>query len=123
MAICYGPVVSKKISSKERNEEDEDLMEEYSLIMCCLCKELCAEEKGMKCLLKDCSMQAHTICLAKHFLGNETSHIVPIEGTCPKCETSLLWGDVVRKKKGCYSTLGQEDDGYSLSDYETEIAS
>lgn len=114
MAICYGPVVSKKISSKEA---EEDLFEEFSSILCYICKSPCPKETSMQCLLKDCDVQIHTSCLAEHFLRNEKDHFIPVEGSCPKCFTTVLWGDLVRKKKGCYQQLGEDNNVCNISDF------
>ena len=56
----------------------------------------------LRCLYPTCSMESHIICLAQHFCPN---HVLPIEGDCPSCGRSLLWGDLVRFKRGCYQNL------------------
>lgn len=120
MAICYGSVVSKKLSSKDKNkEEDIDIFEELSSPLCHLCRKDCAKEETMKCLQKDCSVETHIVCLAKYFLS-ESNQFVPVSGSCPKCATEVLWGDLVRQKKGCYKNLGEEQDVCSLSDYDID---
>lgn len=35
-----------------------------------------------------------------------------MEGTCPKCKTVLLWGDVIRQMKGCYQREEAENDSH-----------
>ena len=53
-------------------------------------------------------MQSHITCLADHFLkkkGEMSTHILPVEGGCPKCKEPLIWGDVIRHKHGCYQNL------------------
>lgn len=122
MAITSGPVVSKKIPSKNKAKEtDEDLFDDCMTVTCHFCREQCSEDDLMKCLVRDCSLEAHSICLAKHFLSDDPSHIVPVSGSCPICDANVLWGDLVRKKNGCYQQLGEEQDVCSLSDYEVEI--
>lgn len=29
----------------------------------------------------------------------ETGHLLPVDGECPKCETYLIWGDLIRFQK------------------------
>lgn len=43
------------------------------------------------------------ICLSKKFL--QKGEFIPIEGKCPKCGEIFLWGDLIRKYKGCYENL------------------
>lgn len=118
MALCYGPVVSKKVSSKET---DGDLFEEFSSIRCYICKSHCSKDDSIQCLLRECDVETHSICLAKHFLKDEPDHFVPVEGSCPKCSATVLWGDLVRKKKGCYQQLGEENNVCNLSDFAFEM--
>ena len=33
---------------------------------------------------------------------------VPVSGNCPTCEGESLWGDLIKKKKGCYSQVLQQ---------------
>lgn len=122
MAICYGPVVSKKIPPKDKNiESNKEELQDLPVILCEICKMPCAKDEIMKCLSQSCSMKAHAICLAKTFLTDDQDHLVPISGSCPGCDINILWGDLVRKKKGCYENLGEQEDICSLSDYEIEV--
>ena len=51
-------------------------------------------------------MESHMLCLARKFLGEKSSDfIIPIEGACPKCKQMMLWGDLIRKKRGCYANI------------------
>ncbi len=46
-----------------------------------------------------CSMPFHIICLSKYFLNNtEQYYIIPIDGSCPSCKKSLLWGEIIQNK-------------------------
>ncbi|KAK7676421.1 hypothetical protein QCA50_020639, partial [Cerrena zonata] len=53
------------------------------------------------CPASECTAVSHIRCLAKDFLSSSTSKvdIIPRGGTCRKCHTYVLWGDVIR---GCY---------------------
>ncbi|CAF0815070.1 unnamed protein product [Rotaria sp. Silwood1] len=46
-----------------------------------------------------CSIYYHIICLSKYFLKNSDQHyIIPIDGSCPSCKKSLLWGEIIQHK-------------------------
>lgn len=101
MPICYGPVISKKIQKKQSLEElsvSLDIEIEY----CWICKQRICDKK-LTCLNTKCDLISHIICLSKYYLNG--GEYVPIEGNCPKCKETFLWGDVIRKYKGCYGTL------------------
>ena len=65
-------------------------------------------DNKVSCIHPKCSMVAHLLCLSKAFLtsqGEQTSQIIPVSGKCPKCSQTMLWGDIVRHKHGCYNNL------------------
>lgn len=124
MPIVYGPVKSEKLKSLKKNNKKNDLDEtdpaDISLKLCRLCKDLINEEDVLVCLNSTCQTSWHVLCLAKNFLDEEkanlnsfssqlnrqlSNHVLPVEGSCPKCNAVLLWGDLIRKKKGCYSQI------------------
>lgn len=46
-------------------------------------------------------------------LQEEPSRVIlPLEGSCPSCGITLLWGDLVRLKRGCYQQSQDEDDDH-----------
>ena len=60
------------------------------------------------CYQPKCTMTSHITCLSKSFLSSkreESLHLLPVEGTCPRCQKPLLWGDIIRHKHGCYQNL------------------
>ncbi|KAK9887309.1 hypothetical protein WA026_021619 [Henosepilachna vigintioctopunctata] len=100
MSICYGTVISKKI---KKLEELEGLPEENNFSnICDICFEF-SNKKFISCLDSKCNFRSHLICLSKIFL--EPGEYIPIEGKCPKCNISCLWGDLIKKYKGCYNNL------------------
>lgn len=112
MPICQGPVVSKKI---QKNAEDpEEVTDQCNSSYCNLCFKL-NEGKSLKCLNSNCNLNSHVICLSKYFLGK--GDYVPIEGRCPKCGGTFLWGDIIRKYKGCYNTLDLRINIDSANDF------
>uniref|UniRef100_A0A8C6BJX9 SLX1 homolog A, structure-specific endonuclease subunit n=1 Tax=Monodon monoceros TaxID=40151 RepID=A0A8C6BJX9_MONMO len=53
------------------------------------------EEDPLCCPHPGCSLRAHVICLAEEFLQEEPGQLLPLEGQCPGCKNSLLWGDLI----------------------------
>ncbi|XP_067002796.2 structure-specific endonuclease subunit slx1 [Anabrus simplex] len=105
MPLAYGPVESKKVAAPQ---EDADL-NDMTLSMCSLCYDAVPLSQRMTCLNTKCLLLVHVICLARCFLQGE--EMIPVEGDCPSCGVRILWGDLVRKMKGCYSNLHEEQDG------------
>ncbi|XP_030045099.1 structure-specific endonuclease subunit slx1 [Microcaecilia unicolor] len=64
-----------------------------------------SEDDTLHCFHRGCTMIAHLICLADEFLSGEPQHFIPVEGQCPGCKNTMLWGDLIRYKKGCYGDL------------------
>ncbi|XP_060533004.1 structure-specific endonuclease subunit slx1 [Cylas formicarius] len=93
MPICYGPVVSKKLPHHASHSNNGSAMTCYG------CSKPIENDKKMTCLNAQCSMACHIICLSRYFLAK--GEYVPVEGKCPKCDNQYLWGDFVRKFKGC----------------------
>lgn len=113
MPICYGKVMRCKVKSRQRIKTDNILSQE-SPIFCFFCGSSMAEKDSVACIKPSCLLIAHLICLAKVF--SKDRMILPIEGTCPMCKTSVLWGDLIRKKNGCYQDLGETNSDFSFSD-------
>ncbi|XP_062036574.1 structure-specific endonuclease subunit SLX1 isoform X3 [Lepus europaeus] len=63
---------------------------------CTLCRGALQEGQGpLRCPHPSCRLRAHVICLAEEFLRGEPGQLLPLEGQCPSCKNSLLWGDLV----------------------------
>ena len=78
-----------------------------SMLHClCLCS-LQSDADKLSCLA--CHAVSHILCLARHFLSQceqqEHGFLLPINGSCPSCNADLLWGDLIRYKRGCYQKL------------------
>lgn len=101
MPVCLGPVKSKKIKKPNEllSQNDSDPTFHY----CFICKDLIEPGKELKCLNFNCDLVSHIICLSKCYLSK--GQYVPIDGNCPKCKNNFLWGEIIRKYKGCYGEL------------------
>ena len=69
-------------------------------ISCSFFAKQIVEENTLRCLKPACRMVSHTLCLARHFLGADSTEVLPTEGQCPSCRSVLLWGDLIRFKAG-----------------------
>ena len=66
---------------------------------------ICCKEKGNPhlemiaiCPEQRCQAPSHVACLSQRFLESEQSQeIVPVEGQCPRCRTTLKWVDLVKE--------------------------
>lgn len=122
MPISYGPVEAKKINKgkKLKKGKDEDPAGEIEenlmadILICDICYMSLIIDDKVDCLKPNCDFMAHLICLASEF--NNDDKIIPIEGSCPSCKTNLLWGDVIRKKIGCYLHLDDKSKEESSDD-------
>lgn len=104
MPIAYGPVKPAKV---RKNEEEQEI--EVVEVTCLLCDDAVTQTERMRCLSTSCQLNAHVRCLAKHILQREPpGTLLPLEGPCPSCGSILLWGDLVRLKRGCYQQEEEE---------------
>ncbi len=97
MPIEEGRVISKKIASPSK----EKVALSSSLLKCDICHQM-MDSDILNCINANCTLKAHILCLASHFLKSEPNRMLPLEGSCPSCSSDLLWADLIRKLKGCY---------------------
>lgn len=103
MSICSGPIVCKKtVPSNGSNSL------EIPSVLCVLCARVSSMDGLLICVNPDCQAVTHILCLAKRFLTS-SDHIIPVDGECPACGVHVLWGDLIRKKDGCYTNLNVEN--------------
>lgn len=96
MPVTVGPVSTCKVTASSVDAEDITVDTD-----CALCELPVSAAHAVSCLSPLCSLHTHITCLASHFLGS-SQDLLPLEGNCPLCQAHLLWGDIIRKKKGCY---------------------
>ena len=98
MPITYGRVAIQRVNNVEAGNEltTED-------VTCFRCHRIIKNDL-LICVNPQCNIPCHIICFSQYFTSNDNS-ILPVEATCPSCGIQLLWGDLVRKKKGCYKNL------------------
>jgi len=104
MPITSGSIsVSKHTNTipskrKKINQQIQPLTEDSkSLVSCSLCNDTIQPLAYVSC--PKCSTPFHIICLSKYFLNNTHQHyIIPIDGSCPSCKKSLLWGEIIQNK-------------------------
>lgn len=130
MPLVYGKVIIKKKKIKKflhNYDNDDDIffsvIDNNSITVCSICNNLIDDNDNsnedsdkVRCLKPVCKFVSHLICLAKKFNDNHLM-ILPIEGNCPECGINVLWGDLIRKMKGCYKDL-TEATGITESDSE-----
>lgn len=97
--ITFGPVKVKK------TRQESTAPEEDQVSRCFLCRGFVKGADKLTCVHSSCRADCHVTCLAKRFLKAEPSHLLPVEGACPSCCRSVLWGDVIRQKSGCCADL------------------
>ena len=113
MPRCCGKVFSQKIKKTPNNGVVNRMEIDKALIFCSICTLPLKETESVSCIKPNCLLVAHLICLANTF--RKGNMILPVDGTCPGCITNVLWGDLIRKKVGCYGNLQEvssSDDDY-----------
>ncbi|GLB37298.1 putative catalytic subunit of the SLX1-SLX4 structure-specific endonuclease that resolves DNA secondary structures generated during DNA repair and recombination [Lyophyllum shimeji] len=94
-------------------------------LKCCVCQELLPTYvtdtvSTSLCPEPSCTAVSHISCLAKHFLETEPTElaIIPRGGSCPCCNTYILWGDIIRGsyRRMAGGILPKEDELYESDD-------
>ena len=74
---------------------------------CSLCSKPLPPTSTLSCLSPKCKASFHITCLSHHFLNVNAANftLLPVEGTCPKCNLNMLWGDLIRESQGFHQYL------------------
>ncbi|XP_065078837.1 structure-specific endonuclease subunit SLX1 homolog [Ochlerotatus camptorhynchus] len=103
------------------NENDDPIIElvsdEQSGVDCMICdgpirSDRIRKDFALRCVQPRCKLICHIECLANRCL--EPEQYVPVEGSCPICESHFLWGDLIRKVKGCSDLVEDLNSTYLL---------
>ncbi|XP_053327606.1 structure-specific endonuclease subunit SLX1 [Spea bombifrons] len=128
MPLAFGQVRARPIPKGKAGEKGQEegetqeglLLKETAPQRCRICyQKVQSEDDRLRCFHPGCCLTAHVLCLAKNFLQKEPEHLIPVEGICPSCRNSVLWGDLIRFKNGCYGDL--EEIPHSQSDWVNEL--
>jgi structure-specific endonuclease subunit SLX1 len=103
MTIVKGTVEVFKASKKQATASATDLEDN---LICAVCIEDARLVDQVHCPSVKCGAVAHLLCLAEHFGRADMQLLLPVEGRCPVCDCSLLWGDIVRNRKTRLQRLG-----------------
>lgn len=115
--IAYGSVRAKK----KKKQPLQGAGQEEEASRCSLCRGMVQVSEKLSCFHPSCGMSSHAICLAKHFLKSEPSHLLPVEGECPACRRSVLWGSLIRHAQGCSGDLEEITPSASQSHWADEL--
>lgn len=110
MTIRCGKI---KIRPKPTLSQVQEFTERLTICMICKLRIQNTSLELLSCLNLNCTMTSHIVCLAEEFLRNNPGEIIPIQGHCPTCHVELIWGDLIRKSKGCSDVITDltNDDG------------
>lgn len=109
--LAFGPPPPRALARKcgavpLASMESESQPQHAAEALCTVCACALQDEEGpLCCPHPGCSLRAHVICLAEEFLHEEPGQLLPLEGQCPGCKNSVLWGDLV-----WLSQMGTEEE-------------
>ena len=110
MPIVSGPVKSKKVSRDRGPELIPDHEEDDGGPECNVCSAPVKRTDKLECLYPRCGAVTHILCLAEVFTRRGERGVLPVSGECPTCGGEELWGNLVRKRRGCYDELEPSDE-------------
>jgi len=111
MPIVHGPVKSKNETTKRKKKsaDNVEVNEDISDVLCNICYTTVTVSQKVTCLYPKCGAISHILCLGMVFT-KDTEDILPIKGNCPTCGGEEIWGNIIRKKRGCYEELEELPD-------------
>jgi len=122
MPVAYGPVKSRKAKVDSSQKDTAVDGDDGRVCTICSCR-LSLRSDELSCIA--CHTASHIICLARCFLSHDEQRglLLPVSGSCPSCNADLLWGDVIRYKRGCYQQLSDtrlQNSEHEVSDHCTD---
>jgi len=112
MPMVQGPVKSVKPKKPSKKalaaaEADPVISDEEDDLVCNLCFRSVTSATRMDCLNPRCRTVSHAICLSDSFLAaaGELDQMIPIQGSCMTCSSVQQWGDLVRRRRGCFKNI------------------
>ncbi|XP_076004365.1 structure-specific endonuclease subunit SLX1 [Genypterus blacodes] len=103
MPVAFGCVRAKNKKKQLLPTAGDDQDKEE--VRCWVCKGMVKVSERLTCFHPSCAMSSHLLCLAKLFLRSDSSQLLPVDGECPSCRRSVLWGDLIRHSDGCLADL------------------
>jgi len=126
MPIVHGPVKSKNVGTKKTKKGSKKAVEEVDVnleepegidLLCNICFTEVTVSQKVVCLYPKCEAVSHILCLGMEFTKG-TEDILPVKGNCPTCGGEEIWGNVIRKKRGCYEELEEETTDVCDDDFD-----
>jgi len=114
MPIVHGPVKSKKVGHEKSKKTDKKTIstdpteESGDNLLCNVCFSVVTISQRVVCLYPKCEAVSHILCLGMEFTKG-TEDVLPIKGECPTCGGEEIWGNIIRKKRGCYEVLDESE--------------
>ncbi|XP_003795908.1 structure-specific endonuclease subunit SLX1 [Otolemur garnettii] len=116
--LAFGPLPPRGFVSRPRASPCADTAPELEAV-CTLCAGAFQDEEGpLCCPHPGCRLRAHVICLAEEFLQKEPGQLLPLEGQCPSCKNSVLWGDLIRL---CWMETEEEEESELEEEHWTDM--
>ena len=100
MPIVFGAVRSQRVTRPQSQHQP-------LTAGCNVCQLEVREAERLVCLYPGCEAVSHILCLAETF--TQPDEIIPVQGLCPTCDGEQLWGNLIRKRRGCYENLDDEE--------------
>ena len=103
MPTVFGLVEIYTAKSKKKSQLQPTESVLPAKLNCFICSlEICKENilfdkvtSVCKCL--NCNVLNHAVCLANFFLKKSSPQLIPVEGNCPKCDSHLMWSDLIKR--------------------------
>ena len=110
MPIVSGPVKSKRVKPSGGGGGKATAAAPDAVSAACnVCSRHVSASDRVTCLYPRCGAASHLLCLAATFTA-ATGAVLPVQGSCPSCGGEELWGNLIRKRRGCYEELSADEE-------------